>query len=68
LHCDHTNQSVFRSERLLAEITYWHGGRCVHYGEGVAFWTLAEMVRQRFERLGAAPDMDRARASAQRQW
>ena len=37
----------------LADITFWHGGRGVHYGEGVAFWALAEMVRQRF---GVAED------------
>jgi class 3 adenylate cyclase/tetratricopeptide (TPR) repeat protein len=26
----------------------WHNGRCLSYGEGVAYWALAEMVRQRF--------------------
>ena len=26
---------------------WWHRGRCLSYGEGVAFWALAEMVRQR---------------------
>jgi class 3 adenylate cyclase len=25
----------------------WHRGRCLSYGEGVAFWALAEMVRTR---------------------
>jgi tetratricopeptide (TPR) repeat protein len=25
----------------------WHSGRCLSYGEGVAFWALAEMVRAR---------------------
>ncbi len=25
----------------------WHQGRCLSYGEGVAFWALAEMVRAR---------------------
>jgi predicted ATPase/class 3 adenylate cyclase len=25
----------------------WHRGRCLAYGEGVAFWALAEMVRMR---------------------
>ena len=25
----------------------WHRGRCLAYGEGVAFWALAEMVRSR---------------------
>ena len=32
----------------LAEVTWWHRGRCLSYGEGVAYWALAEMVRQRF--------------------
>ena len=25
----------------------WHQGRCLSYGEGVAYWALAEMVRAR---------------------
>src|SRR3954468_10661270 len=32
----------------LAQIVAWHRGRCLSYGEGVAFWALAEAVRQRF--------------------
>ena len=32
----------------LAESMYWHQGRCLSYGDGVAFWALAEIVRQRF--------------------
>jgi len=31
----------------LAETVLWHSGRCLSYGEGVAYWALAEMVRQR---------------------
>ena len=31
----------------LAEDVWWHRGRCLSYGEGVAFWALAEIVRQR---------------------
>jgi len=31
----------------LAEPVWWHRGRCLPYGEGVAFWALAEIVRQR---------------------
>jgi class 3 adenylate cyclase/tetratricopeptide (TPR) repeat protein len=27
----------------------WHRGRCLSYGEGVAFWALAEMVRGRLQ-------------------
>ena len=32
----------------LADTVLWHRGRCLSYGEGVAFWALAEVVRQRF--------------------
>ncbi|MGZ8694498.1 MAG: AAA family ATPase [Gaiellaceae bacterium] len=31
----------------LAYDIWWHRGRCLAYGEGVAFWALAEMVRMR---------------------
>jgi class 3 adenylate cyclase len=31
---------------LVAEV-WWHRGRCPSYGDGVAFWALAEIVRQR---------------------
>jgi class 3 adenylate cyclase/tetratricopeptide (TPR) repeat protein len=31
----------------LAEEVRWHTGRCLAYGQGVAFWGLAEIVRQR---------------------
>ena len=31
----------------LAGDTFWHRGRCLSYGEGVAYWALAEMVRMR---------------------
>jgi class 3 adenylate cyclase/tetratricopeptide (TPR) repeat protein len=31
----------------LVENAWWHRGRCLAYGEGVAFWALAEMVRMR---------------------
>ena len=31
----------------LAGEVLWHRGRCLSYGEGVAFWALAEMVRMR---------------------
>jgi class 3 adenylate cyclase/tetratricopeptide (TPR) repeat protein len=33
----------------LAQEAYWHRGRCLSYGEGVAYWALAEMVRMRCE-------------------
>ncbi len=32
----------------LAGGIYWHRGRCLSYGEGVVFWALTEIVRQRF--------------------
>jgi class 3 adenylate cyclase/tetratricopeptide (TPR) repeat protein len=31
----------------LAGDVAWHRGRCLSYGDGVAFWALAEMVRMR---------------------
>lgn len=31
----------------LTQQVWWHRGRCLGYGEGVAFWALAEMVRMR---------------------
>ena len=42
---------------LKAEV-WWHRGRCLSYGEGVAFWALAQIVRQR---LGIAEE-DSARS------
>src|SRR5262249_10330781 len=43
----------------LAGDVYWHRGRCLSYGEGVAYWALAEMVRMR---CGIAEDEDPASA------
>jgi hypothetical protein len=37
----------------LAEQVWWHRGHCLTYGDGVAFWALAQIVRQR---LGIAED------------
>jgi tetratricopeptide (TPR) repeat protein len=31
----------------LSDQFSWHRGRCLSYGEGVAYWALAEMVRSR---------------------
>jgi class 3 adenylate cyclase/predicted ATPase len=31
----------------LSETTYWHHGRSPAYGDGLSFWALGEMVRQR---------------------
>jgi class 3 adenylate cyclase/tetratricopeptide (TPR) repeat protein len=33
----------------VADDVWWHRGRCLSYGEGVAYWALAEMVRMRCE-------------------
>ena len=33
----------------LSAMVWWHRGRCLSYGDGVAFWALAEMFRQRFD-------------------
>jgi class 3 adenylate cyclase/tetratricopeptide (TPR) repeat protein len=32
----------------LAGVVNYHTGRCLSYGDGVAYWALAQMVRQRF--------------------
>jgi predicted ATPase/class 3 adenylate cyclase len=48
----------------LAEDVWWHQGRCLAYGEGVAFWALAEMVRGR---AGIAEDEDSSTALAKLQ-
>ncbi len=37
----------------LIDVIRWHSGRCLSYGEGVSFWALAEIVRQR---LGIAEE------------
>jgi hypothetical protein len=31
----------------IQDTRWWHQGRCLSYGEGVAYWALAEMVRTR---------------------
>jgi class 3 adenylate cyclase/predicted ATPase len=40
------------ADGLKADV-WWHRGRCLSYGEGVAFWALAQIVRQR---LGIAEE------------
>ena len=37
----------------LSHTFSWHRGRCLSYGEGVAYWALAEMVRSRAKILDA---------------
>jgi class 3 adenylate cyclase/tetratricopeptide (TPR) repeat protein len=49
----------------LAEQAFWHRGRCLAYGEGVAYWALAEMVRMRAQILeGEDPDSAREKLAA----
>ncbi|MGI8407878.1 MAG: ATP-binding protein [Actinomycetota bacterium] len=38
---------LFKYVDGLSETIWWHVGRSPSYGEGVAFWALAEMVRMR---------------------
>ncbi len=35
----------------LTDGFFWHRGRCLSYGDGVAFWAFAEMIRQRLRIL-----------------
>ena len=32
----------------LTAPTWWHRGRCLSYGDGIAFWALSEAIRTRF--------------------
>jgi class 3 adenylate cyclase/tetratricopeptide (TPR) repeat protein len=49
----------------LAQDVWWHRGRCLAYGEGVAYWALAEMVRSRAGILeGEEPDSALAKMRA----
>ena len=45
----------------LAEQVLWHRGRCLSYGEGVAYWALVDMVKMR---CGIAEEEDSASATA----
>ncbi len=45
----------------LVEAVYWHRGRSPSYGDGIAFWAVAEMVRSR---AGIAEADDPATAAA----
>jgi class 3 adenylate cyclase/tetratricopeptide (TPR) repeat protein len=44
----------------LAQTVSWHRGRCLAYGEGVAYWALGEMVRMR-ARIVEGEGVDSAR-------
>jgi class 3 adenylate cyclase/tetratricopeptide (TPR) repeat protein len=54
----------------LALEVLWHSGRCLSYGDGVAYWALAEMVRQRMgiEEDAAAEVADRKLALGLERW
>jgi hypothetical protein len=46
----------------LVEQVWWHRGRCLPYGEGVACWALAEMMRMRARIVeNALPDSARGK-------
>jgi class 3 adenylate cyclase/tetratricopeptide (TPR) repeat protein len=45
----------------LAETVYWHQGRSPSYGEGISFWALGEMVRERAH-IAEGEDAESARA------
>jgi class 3 adenylate cyclase len=49
----------------LADTIFWWRGRCLAYGEGVAYWALAEMVRTRADIVeGEDPESARAKLTA----
>ena len=50
----------------VERVVRWHQGRCLSYGEGVAYWALAEMVRARAG-IAEEEDPDSARAKAARE-
>jgi class 3 adenylate cyclase/tetratricopeptide (TPR) repeat protein len=45
----------------LARLFLWHTGRCLAHGDGIAYWALSEMVKQR---LGIPEDATDAEVSA----
>jgi class 3 adenylate cyclase/tetratricopeptide (TPR) repeat protein len=45
----------------IVDQVWWHRGRCLAYGEGVAYWALADMVRMRC-RIGEDEQPASARA------
>ena len=44
----------------ISETGYWHAGRSPAYGEGISFWALGEMVRERAQ-IAEGIDADEAR-------
>jgi class 3 adenylate cyclase/tetratricopeptide (TPR) repeat protein len=54
----------------IKEEFWWHQGRCLSYGEGVAYWALAEIVRSRagiLEEESAATAREKLRAAVEAQ-
>ena len=49
----------------LAVNVLWHRGQCLSYGDGVAYWALAQIVRQRFG-IGEQDPEDVVRAGLRR--
>jgi class 3 adenylate cyclase/tetratricopeptide (TPR) repeat protein len=50
----------------LPQVTFYHRGRCLSYGEGVTYWALADMVRMRAriaEQEQPASALEKLRAS-----
>ncbi len=44
----------------IVDRVWWHRGRCLAYGEGVAYWALADMIRMRC-RIGEDEQQESAR-------
>ncbi|MDQ6811846.1 MAG: AAA family ATPase, partial [Actinomycetota bacterium] len=44
----------------IVDTVYWQRGRCLAYGEGVAYWALADMIRMR-ARIEEAEEPESAR-------
>jgi predicted ATPase len=44
----------------IVDEVWWHRGRCLAYGEGVAYWALADMIRMRC-RIGEDEQPEQAR-------
>jgi class 3 adenylate cyclase/predicted ATPase len=49
----------------VTQTAYWHAGRSPSYGEGISFWALAEMVRERAGIAeGEPPEASRGKLAA----
>src|SRR5207253_8546982 len=49
----------------IVDRVWWHRGRCLAYGEGVAYWALADMIRMRARiEEGEAPETARRKLGA----